>query len=134
MVYTDHYTLWVKYVAHQKTESLRAAFFQSLTTRSTATLSSLQSTLNSLQNGRCSFIFRALFLQTTTPTFSPPKIRSSTSVNFHLPIHLCLFTNSSLQSPLTLPSSIPHQFLTFLVLHTNIPTIKTKNVFPTSAI
>ena len=70
MVYTDHYTLWVKYVAHQKTESLRAAFFQSLTTRSTATLSSLQSTLNSLQNGRCSFIVRALFLQTTTPTFS----------------------------------------------------------------
>ena len=68
------------------------------------------------------------------PLHSPPKIRSSTSVNFHLPIHLCLFTNSSLQSPLTLPSSIPHQFLTFLVLHTNIPTIKTKNVFPTSAI
>ena len=68
------------------------------------------------------------------PLHSPPKIRSSTSVNFHLPIHLCLFTNSSLQSPLTLPSSIPHQFLTFLVLHPNIPTIKTKNVFPTSAI
>ena len=133
MVYTDHYTLWVKYVAHQKTESLRAAFFQSLTTRSTATLSSLQSTLNSLQNGRCSFIFRALFLQTTTPTFSTknPFLYFS---KFSPPYSPLLVTNSSLQSPRTLPSSIPHQFLTFLVLHTNIPTIKTKNVFPTSAI
>ena len=61
-LYTDYNTLWVKYAAHQKAESLRAALFQSQTTRSTTTLSSIQSTLNSLQNGRCSFIFRALFV------------------------------------------------------------------------
>ena len=60
--YTDYNTLWVKYAAHQKAESLRAALFQSQTTRLTTTLSSIQSTLNSLQNGSCSFIFRALFV------------------------------------------------------------------------
>ena len=69
-LYTDHNTLWVKHATHQKAESLRATLFQSQTTRSTTTLSSIQSTLKSLQNGRCSFIFRALFVQTITSTFS----------------------------------------------------------------
>ena len=69
-VYTDHNTLLVKHAAHQKVESSRTALFQSYTTRSTTALSSIQNTLNSLQNVRGSFIFRALFAHTTTPTFS----------------------------------------------------------------
>ena len=69
-LYGDHNTSWVKHAAHQKAKSLRAALFQSQITRSTTTLSSMQSTLNSLQNGRCSFIFRVLFVQAITPTFS----------------------------------------------------------------
>ena len=48
--------------------------------------------------------------------------------------HPYLFTKSSLQSPLTLHSSIPQQFFKFLFLRTTMPTIHTKNIFPTSAI
>ena len=44
-------------------------------------------------------------------------------------LHPYLFKNSYLQFPLTRPSSIPHQFLTFLCLRTTIPTIYTNNVF-----
>ena len=45
------------------------------------------------------------------PTFqSPPRIRFSTSVNFYLPIPRLLVHKIFL----TLPSSIPHQFLTSL--------------------
>ena len=84
-LYADHNTLWVKQAAHQIVESLRAALFQSQTTHSTTTLSSIQSALNFLQNGRCSFIFRALFVQTTRPSFSPEKVLSSTSASFCLP-------------------------------------------------
>ena len=45
--------------------------------------------------------------------------------------HPYLLTKSSLQSPLTLPSSIPQQFFTFLFLHKTISRIYTKNIFPT---
>ena len=48
--------------------------------------------------------------------------------------HPYLFTKLSLQSPLTLPSSIPQQFCTFSFLRITIPTICNKNIFPTSAI
>ena len=41
---------------------------------------------------------------------SPPKIRSSTSGIFYLIFRPNLFVKSSLQSPLTLPSSISQQF------------------------
>ena len=68
------------------------------------------------------------------PLQSPRKFRSSTLVTFHLPIpplfvHKIIFT-----TPTTLPSSIPHQFLTSLFLGTAIPTICTKSIFPTSTI
>ena len=46
--------------------------------------------------------------------------------------HSYLFTKSSLQSPLTLPSSIAQQFFTSLFLCATIPTIYTKNVFSLS--
>ena len=96
---------------------LEELFFQSQTTWLTATISSIQSMMNSLQNGRYSFIFTTLLVQ------SPPIIRFSTSVSFHLPFHLCLFTTLFLQSPPTIPSPKPQQFLTFLFLRTNIPVI-----------
>ena len=114
-----------------KAESLRATLFQSYTTRSTTTLPSIQSTLNSLQNGRRSFIFRALFVQTTTHYILHQKSVPLLQSIFTSLFHPYLFTNSYLQSPLILPSSIPHHFFTFLFLRTTIPTIYTKNVFPT---
>ena len=48
--------------------------------------------------------------------------------------HPYLFTKSLLQSPLTLPFYITQQFFTSLFLRTTIPTIYTKNIFPTSNI
>ena len=48
--------------------------------------------------------------------------------------HPYLFTKLSLQSPLTLTVSKYQQFFTFLFLHTNVPTISTKHVSPTSGI
>ena len=114
-----------------KAESLRATLFQSYTTRSTTTLPSIQSTLNSLQNGRRSFIFRALFVQTTTHYILHQKSVPLLQSIFTSLFHPYLFTNSYLQPPLILPSSIPHHFFTFLFLRTTIPTIYTKNVFPT---
>ena len=48
--------------------------------------------------------------------------------------HPYLFTKSSLQFPLTLPSYITQQFFTSLFLRTIIPTTCTKNIFPTSNI
>ena len=58
----------------------------------------MQSTLTSLQNRRYSFIFRALFGK-QPPLHSPPKIRSSISVNFHLPISPLLVHKFILTSP-----------------------------------
>ena len=49
-------------------------------------------------------------------------------------LHPYLFTKSSLQSPLTFSSSILQQFFTSFFLRTNIPTMYTKNIFPTSTI
>ena len=48
--------------------------------------------------------------------------------------HPYFFTKSSLQYPLTFPSSIPQQFSTSLFLHTPNPIIYTKNIFSTSVI
>ena len=48
----------------------KSPVFKSHTTQSATTLSSMQSTLNSLQGGRCSFIFPILFVHTTIPTVS----------------------------------------------------------------
>ena len=64
----------------------------------------------------------------------PPKNLSSTSVNFHLPIPPLLVHKIVLTIPLTSPSSISQQLSTSLVLHTPIPIIYNKNIFPTSTI
>ena len=50
----------------------------------TITLSSIQCILNSLLNGRCTFIFTTLLMHAITPTSL--LIHPSTSVNVHLPI------------------------------------------------
>ena len=48
-------------------------FLQSKTTWSTNALFLIQSMLNSLRNGRCSFTFRTLLVNTTSPTISNRK-------------------------------------------------------------
>ena len=58
---------------------------------------------------------------------SPPKIHSSTPVNFHLPIAPLFVPKIILTIPLTLPFSISQQFFTSLFLRTTIPAIYTKN-------
>ena len=58
--------------------------------------------LNSLQNGRFSFIFTILLVHATTPTIST-KILFSTSVNFHLPIPPLCFTKIILTIPTNTP-------------------------------
>ena len=115
-LYTDHNSLQAKHTVHQKAESLRAALFQSQTTRST-----IQSTLNSLQNGRCSFI-SPYFVQTSTPTlstknpflyfsqFSPPNSTLACSRKLILTIP----TNNSL-----LYTSPIFDFLIFTHYHPN---------------
>ena len=65
---------------------------------------------------------------------SPPKIRSSTSAIFYLIFRPNLFVKSSLQSPLTLPSSISQQFSTSLFLRIADPTTYIKSIFPTSVV
>ena len=54
----------------KNSESPRASFFQSQTTLSTKTLPSIQSVINSLQNGRCSLIFTTRLTDATTLTIS----------------------------------------------------------------
>ena len=58
------------------------------------------------------------------------KIVSPLQLIFTSLFHPYLFTKSSSQSPLTLPSSIPQQFFISVFLHTAIPTIF---IFSTSA-
>ena len=85
--------------------------------------------LAELLNGRCSFIFTNLFTHTTTLTsiLIIPLFQSI----FTSPFHPCLFRKSTLQFPLTLPYSIAQQFFAVVFLCTTIPTIFTKNIFPT---
>ena len=67
-IYTYHNTLWVKHATHQKAESLRAASLSKLDNKVNKYL--IENTLNSLQHGRCSFIFTTLLVHTTTHTIS----------------------------------------------------------------
>ena len=79
--------------------SLKEPFlFQSYRTWSRTTLSSIRSTLNSLDNGRCSFIFTTL-LTHITALQSPQKTCFCSSVNFHLPIQPWLHYKNILASP-----------------------------------
>ena len=84
-LYADLNTLWVNHATHQKTESLWAASLSKLGNTFNNTLSSIQSMLDYLQNGRCSSIFITIIAHTTTLQ-SPPNIHSSTLVSFYLPI------------------------------------------------
>ena len=59
--------------------------------------------LNYLQNGRCALILITSLAHTTTPAIS-------TKNPFLYFSQFFLFTKSSIQSPLTLPFSIPQQF------------------------
>ena len=102
-LYTHHNALWVKHATPQKAEFLRAT--------SLSKLDSMVSN-NSIFNTESAEFFikwlvRLHFNNPTRaynhPLQSPPKLRSSNLVNFHLVI----LTKSSLRSPLTLPSSIP---------------------------
>ena len=69
------------------------------------------------------------------PTFqSPPKNRSSTSANFHLPIPPLLYHKITLIIPTNSPflcSSVSFHLPLFAYNH---PNIYTKNIFPTSTI
>ena len=86
--------------------------------------------LKSLKNGRCSLIFTTHFtnLDFRKPFYlciqpllqSPPKTRSSTSVDFHLPM-LPLLDHKIIFVIPTLPSAIPQHFLTSLYLRKTIP-------------
>ena len=83
--------------------------FQSQTTRSTKALSSMRIVLNSLQIGRCSLIFTALLMHTTTLTISTKIFLRLILASLFRPE---LFIKSFLQSLLTLPSSVPQHFST----------------------
>ena len=133
-LYPDHNNLYVNHATHQKAESLRVGSF-----------SKLENTVsnNTIPNTKYAELFTECYvlLHYHNPTCvynhsfnlhqeSGPLLRSSFTSLFHP----YLLTKLILQSTVTLPSSIPQQFFTSLFLRTIIPTIHTKNVFPTSAI
>ena len=70
--------------------------------------------LNSLQNGRCSFIFITLLVHTNTPYNHHGKSALLLQPIFISLFHSQLFTKSSFQFQLTVPFSIPRQLLTSL--------------------
>ena len=65
---------------------------------------------------------------------SRPKIRSSTSLNFHLAIRFLFFNKIILTIHTSTPPSMPQQYFTSIFLRTAITTIYTQNMFPTPAI
>ena len=88
----------------------------------------MQSMLNSPQNGRYSFIFTTLLVHTTNPTIYTKNLLYYLS-QFSPPYSTVTCSQIILQSPKTIPSSIPQQFLSSFFLRTTIPTIHTKNIF-----
>ena len=132
-LYTDHDTLWFKHATHQKAESLRPTSpsnldnmvnNSSLNTKY-AEFSAKWWVLLQFHKPSCGYNQRCNPYQKTVPLLQ--------SVSTSL-FHPYLFTKSSLQSSLTLCSYITQQFFTSLSLRTTIPTIYTKNIFPTSKI
>ena len=128
---TDHDTLWFKHATHQKAESL-----------STTSHSSLDNMVNNSSNFNTNYVEFSKKWQVLLH-FHNPFCEYNERCNFYQEtvllqsiftflFHPYLFTKSSLQSPLTLPSYTTQQFFTFLFLHTTIPTIYTKNIFPSS--
>ena len=132
-LYLDHNNLWVKVATDQKAESLVAGVLskldnktnnKSISNKKYAEFSTKWLVLLHYHNTTCAYNY---------PFNLVPK--NPKSVPLLQSIFTSLFTSQlSLQSPLTIPSSIPQQFFTSLFLHTNIPAIYTKNVFPNSAI
>ena len=104
-------TLWFKHNNHQKAESSIAASIRWHGQQQYKGQSSIQSLLNSLQNSKWCFIF-------------------TTSVIFQLPIILLLVQKVIHTISLTLPASIPQQFLTYLFLRTTTTTIYIKISLP----
>ena len=68
------------------------------------------------------------------PLQSLPKIRCSTSVNFHLPIPPLLFKKMILTIPTNAHFLYASAIFYFLFLCKTIPAIYTKNIFATLAI
>ena len=120
-LYINHNTFLAKH--HQIVESLRATSLSKLDI-------TFNNMLNSLQNDRRSFIFITLLVQPTTPTISTKIFLQLISTSLFCPY---LFIKLFLQFPITLSSSIPQHFFTFLLLRTAILTIY-RSIFPTSVI
>ena len=87
--------------------------------------------LNSLENGRCSFISTTLHLP---PLQSLPKICSSISVNFLFSISPLFVHKIILAIPTNTPFYYSTTVLTSLLFTYNHPKIYTKNIFSTSGI
>ena len=126
-LYTNHNTFLVKHATYQKAESVRGA------------------SLSKLDN----VVYNNSVFNTKSPTFSTCAYNHP--YNLHqksvTPLQLFftylfgpyLLIKSTLQSPLTLPFSIPKQFFASLFLRTIyiksiFPTIYIKSIFPTSVI
>ena len=131
-LYINHDTLLLKHATYQKAESLRAT-----------SLSKLNNTLNnnSIFNTKCaelSTTWQVLF------QFHNPTCSYNHTYNLHQKFSLAnfqclipsLLQKSFLQSqsPLTLSSSLPQQFLNSLFLRVAILAMYIKSIFPTSAI
>ena len=95
--------------------------------------SSIQSTLNSLQNGECFFVFATLLKHTITRAIST-RILFLYFSQFSTPYSTLTCSKIILTSLRTFPSSIDQQFLTYLFLLITTATIYTTNVFSTSVI
>ena len=123
-LYTGHNTFWVKHTTHQNVESLRPTF-----------LSKLDNIVNnnSIVNTKDAefstkwyvFLHFHNFTCVNNQCFNLQWKSILQSIFISL-FHPYLFTKSSLQSPLTLPSSISQQFYTSFFVCTTIPTIYTK--------
>ena len=121
-LYPDHNNLWIKHATHQKAEFLRAGFLSKL--ENTVNNNSISNTKyaefstewNVLLNYRShTCVYNHLF---NLHQESVPLLQSTFTSLFHP----YLFTKLSLQSPVTLPSSISQKFFISLFLPTTIST------------
>ena len=78
--------------------------------------------------------FSQPYLCIKPPLQSLPKIRSSTPVNFHLPIPPFLVQKIILTISTNAPFLYTSSIFAYLFLRKTIPTIYTKNIFPTLVI
>ena len=133
-LYLDHHNLGVKHPTDQNAESFRDGFLSKLanTVNNKSIFSTKYANILNKMVGAPSFSQPYLCIHQLLQ--SPPKISSPPLQSIFTSLfHPYLFTKSSLQFPLTRPSSIPSEFFTSLFLHTIIPTIYTKIFFSSSA-